>query len=1200
MDDARYAKRARQACEPCRKKSKCPGERPICSYCQRLGQQCVYNAPTDITDTQSQATPSKEMPQNPDLGGVVERFLSPPQHPALATSSHDVSSPNARLAPEDVVSQPETRPASTVESPRISIAAEAQLIEMGRLYITWCHGQPITLFAEETFLSSLAARDPELILSLESMVLRFPPVSMSTEQPLDAKAKAARQLVMDRVAEGRVELSTLQSLCLLSMVEFASGNATRAGLNLTIASHLAHSIPPSSNPQNIHERTLCFRSIVVLQNLQGCITPATKLRNDRTDIHNPAFTFITSCAIPEMSLHQLEEPLDKSISTLACHFSITWRLARMYAASRVGPDDPPPWDSRSDYSMVMQSHHSIDCRSSVKYRFACNRIADHAPDTIQAQRQWWMPFLFIQFVHETIPCLLNHPFLLSMRLRSFRQTVPVPFMQQSLEAINRNARWVLYFMDVLDKKGIQVCDPVLAHCVVVVATIHLQHSFVEDQVLRGKAKAGFEKCMNFLRKMATIWPSAANMLQESIVMKPSPDQPGDSAQNRSFSIDSQLLWNLLIYDRAVRPDAEWDQSMFGSTLRSDVSELSSTEGRATEFDLVGSAGISRHKAMPNEAAVWPPDEETAPASLPESNPLPEPGWGTFGPSFEDIFFEGVGPFGDQVFQVLISTDLSRVDIQSLFRPSAAIRPRKGGYGPCSVPTISPEPSGRGEVWDPPLTMPSRQTPKDAPIVIVGAGVFGLSTALELTKRGYSRIAVLDRFLPPVPDGSSVDISRIIRVDYADPVYSQMAREAYQGWNGEYSDHFHESSLVILASRDGNTWLEKAKEVAAATGQTVTEYEDANLVRKDFPSVQADVNRLQAMINHSGGWADAKGAIAQLASQCSELGVQFVAGARGTVTSLKFEKDRVVGVEVLEGPPVLGEKVILATGAWTNRILPVTHASSASGQPVGFIQITDEEAERLKDMPVMINLSTGVFIFPPTKGKNPVLKIARHGWGYATEVPVGGEASSGSRRVISAPKRDGSNAASGYLPDDADDGLREGLRQLVPEFADRPWSRRRLCWYSDTPEGDFIMDYHPFIDGLFFATGGAGHAFKFLPVLGKYISDCFEEKAPQDLRHKWRLRESDGKEEEFKLGDGSRAGPPLRKLTPAEQAKLVTAVESLEVFMFLAEQAEDGAKGSGRNNPELLAAELQGVRACEHAVEALVTLTDVGGDLPARM
>lgn len=142
-------------------------------------------------------------------------------------------------------------------------------------------------------------------------------------------------------------------------------------------------------------------------------------------------------------------------------------------------------------------------------------------------------------------------------------------------------------------------------------------------------------------------------------MKPNPEQPGDSTQNRSFSIDSQLLWNLLIYDRAVRPDGGWDQSMFGSTLKSDVSELSSTEGRAAEFDLIGSAGISRHKAMPNEAAVWPPDEDHAPVTLPESNPLSEPVLGTLQPSFEDIFFEGVGPFGDQGNRFLDGNDYGR-------------------------------------------------------------------------------------------------------------------------------------------------------------------------------------------------------------------------------------------------------------------------------------------------------------------------------------------------------------------------------------------------------------------------------------------------------------------------------------------------------------------------------------------------------------
>ncbi|CEI63477.1 unnamed protein product [Fusarium venenatum] len=35
----------RRACEPCRrKKSRCTGERPICSFCERLDLPCEYAA----------------------------------------------------------------------------------------------------------------------------------------------------------------------------------------------------------------------------------------------------------------------------------------------------------------------------------------------------------------------------------------------------------------------------------------------------------------------------------------------------------------------------------------------------------------------------------------------------------------------------------------------------------------------------------------------------------------------------------------------------------------------------------------------------------------------------------------------------------------------------------------------------------------------------------------------------------------------------------------------------------------------------------------------------------------------------------------------------------------------------------------------------------------------------------------------------
>ncbi|GKT40589.1 uncharacterized protein ColSpa_00770 [Colletotrichum spaethianum] len=556
---------------------------------------------------------------------------------------------------------------AVLENPSPSDPEEAQLMELGRRYLLWFHGQPITLFDEDTFLQSLPSRDPELILALQALVLRFPPGSLtdSGKQQLGDKARTSRRMVMGRVTEGRVELSTLQSLCLLNMFDFASGNTTQSGLNLAIAGHLAHSIPPSANPSNAKERNYCLRSIFVLQHLQGCLIPAS----------NPTPSVLPGSSTSQASLgpisycHLMEpspdDPPEKNISAVAADFCVVWRLARAYAASPVSPDAPPPWDSRSDYSQVLQSHHDIDCRAPQKFRFATNRIDRQTPEALQAQRRYWMPFLFIQFVHETIPCLLNHPFLLSMRLRHLRHTMPVHFIQQSFESMNRTAGWVIFFLDVLDKKSLTVSDPVVAHCVVVVATIHLQHSFVHDPVLRSKAKTGFDKCMTFLKKTGDIWPCVANMannlrkLQDSVVIKAPPSDRGDSAsQNRSFSIDTQLLWNLLIYDRAGRPDAGWDQSVFGPTLRSDARDLS-TGADAADFDLVGSAGLSAHKAVPNKAAVYAPDEDIAPVAVPATTPPAGHGLGDMGPSFEDIFFEGVGPFGDQANRFIEANDYGR-------------------------------------------------------------------------------------------------------------------------------------------------------------------------------------------------------------------------------------------------------------------------------------------------------------------------------------------------------------------------------------------------------------------------------------------------------------------------------------------------------------------------------------------------------------
>lgn len=354
-----------------------------------------------------------------------------------------------------------------------------------------------------------------------------------------------------------------------------------------------------------------------------------------------------------------------------------------------------------------------------------------------------------------------------------------------------------------------------------------------------------------------------------------------------------------------------------------------------------------------------------------------------------------------------------------------------------------------------------------PILIVGAGVFGLSTALELASRGYENVTVLDRYPPPVPDGSSVDISRVIRTEYADPVYSQMAQEAMHGWKTEYRDYYHHSGFAMLSETSQNPYIEKTLEIIHSQGRSLDEFADGNGLKKLYPDIRADYRDLHAYHNSEGGWADAEGSVRCLSYRCSQAGVSFITGRRGAVRSLRKAGSRVLGVSVLSGEYLPASQVILSTGAWSSLLLDLSHAASASGQPVGFIQLSPEEARSTQKIPVMINLSSGIFVFPPQPGTN-ILKVARHSYGFATSIRTDEDG-----RTVSSPKRDSNSADRSFLPGEADKALRDGLRQLLPQFADHPWSNRRLCWYTDTPEGNFVVDYHPVLEGLFVATGGAG-------------------------------------------------------------------------------------------------------------------------------
>jgi hypothetical protein len=292
-----------------------------------------------------------------------------------------------------------------------------------------------------------------------------------------------------------------------------AGRTLRAFMSCDHALQLVRNLVWSTRPSQTkalvqnYEFISCVQSLLTLQNLHhtaGC-SAATACGNSTGSSTNSYYPD-SPLGIKQLLSYAGDNEKD-DILVFTNQLAEVWHMASCYAARPADSSTPAPWKSDSDYSHIMSRHLDIDSRVPTKYRWRENNFEDRGPAELHAGRGYWGPWLFLQFVYAAIPCLLNHPFLLSMRLRNFRATMPQSFIQQSFEQITRHAGWIMYFLDLLDKKSFQISDPVVGQSVAVIATIHLQHSFVRNETLRARAQSGFEKCMAFLRRLGQIWPN---------------------------------------------------------------------------------------------------------------------------------------------------------------------------------------------------------------------------------------------------------------------------------------------------------------------------------------------------------------------------------------------------------------------------------------------------------------------------------------------------------------------------------------------------------------------------------------------------------------------------------------------------------------------------------------------------------------------
>lgn len=396
------------------------------------------------------------------------------------------------------------------------------------------------------------------------------------------------------------------------------------------------------------------------------------------------------------------------------------------------------------------------------------------------------------------------------------------------------------------------------------------------------------------------------------------------------------------------------------------------------------------------------------------------------------------------------------------------------------------------------------------------------------------------------------------LDYADPAYAALGAKAQELWRGEWGaeNRYHETGLCFTAEQGEEAYVTKSldnvrellTQEAEREGIDVTEHiDDAIKVLRNREEILETVktggaNGSHGYLNRRSGWADADASMRWLRRQVE--GTHRVEFLKGTVKRLlSADNTTIKGAILDDGSEVRANLTILAAGAWTPTLLDMRGILQATGQIMSYIELSDHEAAELSKTPTQLNMSTGItkhagcFAVPPPHPSQQIShpghprrlywKIARHGYGYLNLVTIPHpEDPSAGDITISVPFTNPTTpSAAQEIPQEGVQACRDYMKSILSPDSplwDRPISFSRICHYTDTASGDWLIDYHPkYGKTLFLATGGSGHAFKFLPVIGDKVADCLLGNCPEAFKDKWCWRDAIPYEDW--LGDGSRGG-----------------------------------------------------------------------------
>lgn len=363
------------------------------------------------------------------------------------------------------------------------------------------------------------------------------------------------------------------------------------------------------------------------------------------------------------------------------------------------------------------------------------------------------------------------------------------------------------------------------------------------------------------------------------------------------------------------------------------------------------------------------------------------------------------------------------------------------------------------------------------VAVVGAGVFGAWIALTFQEAGQ-KVVLIDPYGPGNARSSSGGHTRVIRVGYGDKeVYSRWSLRSLEGWQ----ELARRSGRTALFQRSGVLWMARQEDSLTLSSLETLKELGVPHERLSRPELEKRWPQIEfgavtwAIHEPESGFLAAFHAVQAVAERAEQQGAEV---RRARVAPPAARGGGLDALVTDGGEEVSAGAYVFACGPWLAELFPdlLGDRLFVTRQEVFYLGTPPGDGRfGVGAMPVWADFAEEIYGVPDFKGRGFKVALDRHG-----------------------PRADPDSLDRVVTPETTRT-VRDYAARRFPALAEAPVVGSEVCQYTNTSNGDFLIDSHPELADIWLVGGGSGHGFKHGPAVGKYVAERILDGGPVEER-----------------------------------------------------------------------------------------------------